>query len=110
MGYAYQKMDVLIHRKDVDILSTMRYSYYDDNFQFKYENGLNLAIGFSGYNNEREWELDPAYGKIVFKSNTWGYDAQGEIFLEKKEISSHLCSAEELGLAEGGKNSKFFQT
>ena len=36
IGYVYQKMDVLVNRKDVDILSTIRDSYYDHNHQFNY--------------------------------------------------------------------------
>ena len=34
ISYAYQKMDLLVNRKDVDILSTIRDSYYDHNYQF----------------------------------------------------------------------------
>ena len=66
--YAVQKLFVLIEKKDVDVLSTTLDSFYDENFVFSYDNGFNVAVAFTGYNNEKEPELDPSYGKLVINA------------------------------------------
>ena len=72
LTYAYQKMDVLIARKDVDILSTTNDKHWTDDDIFSTKNGLRVAIAFTSYNNEEEWELDPAYASLSFSSYSWG--------------------------------------
>ena len=64
--YSYQKMDVLIARKDVDILSTTNDKHWTDDDIFSAKNGFRVAIAFTSYSNEEEWELDPTYASLSF--------------------------------------------
>ena len=106
LAYAYQKIDILFNRKDVDVLSTIDDFHFDDSFSFKYDNGFNIAIGFTAYDNEQEFILDPSYGVLEFRSYEWGarVNEQGEeyYYTERKLLESHLCTREELGLAVEG--------
>ena len=62
--YAYQKVDVLINKKDVDVLSTVNDLHFSPDDVFSYENGLNLAVAFTAYDSNPEPILDPTYGTI----------------------------------------------
>ena len=104
--YALQKMDVIISKKDVDILSTVKEGFFDDDYVFSHENGLGIAVAFTGYNNEREWSLDPSYGNLVFNSFSWGVSDDGSYFTEWKKLDHHVCTPTELGL-EGREGAKF---
>ena len=52
LAYATQKIDILINRKNVDILSTVIDLQYSDADIFGYKNGFNIAAAFTGFNNE----------------------------------------------------------
>ena len=80
IGYAGFKFNIMLEMKDVNILLTLRESWYDDDYKFTFENGLNLAVAFSGYNTKTEWELDPSYGKIMFSAYSWGVEEDGTFF------------------------------
>ena len=97
LSYAYQKMDVLIQKKDVDVLSATKELVYSDQDKFTYQNGLNVAVAFTEFNNNREWELDPSYGTLVFNSYEWGIRPDGEVFTERKRLPSHVCTQDEFG-------------
>ena len=101
LAYMYQKMDVLIARKDVDVLSTINDQYYEDDFIFSYENGLNVAVSFTAYDGEQKWILDPTYGSLIFNSYTWGSREDGSLFAERIKLDQHICQRDELGLDEG---------
>ena len=60
--------------------------------------GMNIAVGFSGYDSEREWVLDKSYGELVFNSYSWGNDENGDPFAERKPLKTHICTRENLGL------------
>ena len=64
--YAYQKYDVLRHRKDVNVLSTVNKLFFPDDESFTFDNGLNIAVAFSAYDSEQEWVLDRRYGELYF--------------------------------------------
>ena len=103
-------MDVMISKKDVDILSTIKDRYFDDNFVFSYKNGLNFAVAFTAYDGERDWILDPSYGSLIFNSYSWGANEDGTFFTERKKLNSHLCTDYEFGLnnaANDGEGAKF---
>ncbi len=70
--YAYQKMDVFLKKKDVDILSTTNGLFYSDEDTFSYKNGLNVAVAFTAYDSEESWILDETYGELIFNSYSWG--------------------------------------
>ena len=44
ISYTYQKVDILINKKDVAILSSLYDSYFDSSDQFSSEQGFNLAV------------------------------------------------------------------
>ena len=68
--------------------------------------GLYFALALTAYDNERESVLDPSIAEIVFYEYEWGINDNGEVYSFRKELKSHTCSTEELGLATSdGKNS-----
>ena len=52
--YAYQKLDVLIEKKDVDFLSATKQLVFDQNDKFTYEIGFNIAVAFTSFNTNEE--------------------------------------------------------
>ena len=66
IAYTYQKIDVWIEKKDVDIMSSIMFSYIDETQAFDSSQGLNLAIAFTAFDNEEEPILDKSIGEIVF--------------------------------------------
>ena len=49
--------------------------FYTDDDIFSYENDkLNLAVAFTGYNDDEEYELPPEYGRLVINAFKWGTD------------------------------------
>ena len=107
IAYAYQKTDVWYTKKDIDIQYSTQDAYFTDDDVFDFKQGLNFAMAFTAYDNEIEPILDASYGRIVFNEYTWGGLDENGNFLPAvvKEIESHTCSREELGLE--GKNSAF---
>ena len=66
--YAYFKFEVLLHKKDVNILSAVKDLHYDDDFIFDYSKGIRIAIALTAFDDERDWILDPSYGELVFNA------------------------------------------
>lgn len=92
--YAVQKTDVLIAKKDVDILSATKDLAFDATDIFNYENGFNIAVAFTEYNNNQEWELPPEYGSLKINSYSWGANPDGTFFTRRAELPTHVCSKE----------------
>ena len=55
-------------------------------------------MAFTAYDAVTEPILDPSYGKIIFNSFSWGFGS--EIQAERKQIKTHQCEREELGLED----------
>ena len=87
VSYLYLKMDTLLSKKDVDILSAVNEFYHDDEWTIRAEQGLNFAVGI-GYT-----PIDPAYASVKFYHIKWDLYGRSEV-----QIESHDCSAEELGI------------
>ena len=100
-------MEVLIHKKDVDILSTRIEYHFEETDAFGAEDGFNIAVGFTAYDNNREWVLAPEYGELVFNSLSWGSKPDGTYYLERKRLRTHICTEEELGLLEDKSKATF---
>ena len=98
--YSYQKADILINKKDVDILSTVNEDFYSSDDTWSSKNGFNIAAAFSAYDSETEWILDPTYGSLVFNHFSWGIDENGDPFTKRQRLDEHSCTSEELGLDE----------
>ena len=67
---------MLLQRKDVDILESTADDYFDMDYIFDYEQGLNIAFGFTAYGAGTEYGLDETIGKVVLKEYSWGGDAE----------------------------------
>ena len=104
--YIMLKLNVLIYKTEIDILATKLDYYYDESFVFDHSNGLAVAVAFTGWNNNREYELDKSIGEFIFINYEWGYDEDGTFFLKRDRIPSHVCTKEELGLE--GDSASFF--
>lgn len=95
--FSFQKVEVWIMKKGVDIASATEDSAFDDDYQFSLEkDGLNFAIAFTAYDNETEPILHPEYGKLIFNSWSWGFT--NSFKSERKILPSHSCDKTELGL------------
>ena len=84
--YAYLKLDVLMEKKDVNVLSTVKDLYFDNNDKFHYSDGLNIAVAFTAYDSVAEPILDPTIGELVLNHFSWGYDADGKPFTKREPL------------------------
>ena len=100
LAYAVQKADVLINRRDVDVLSTINDMEIAETDMFNYNNGFNIAVGFTAYDSNTEPILEPSIGELVFNHFTWGEMEDGTYGTTKPKIETHPCTREELGLTE----------
>ena len=107
--YSYQKADVLIAKKDVDILSTINDGAFDSDFIFDYDSGLNFAFAFTAYDSNPEPILNETIGRLQFNHFRWGADNDEGVYkVERNKIDSqHTCTGEELGLEGDRANAKF---
>lgn len=105
--FAAQKTDILINKKKVSILSTTKDLFYSDSDEFTFKDGLNIAVGFTEFDNNREWSLDPRMGELVLTSYEWGIEG-GKPWTERKNVATHNCTREELGLEGEGPEAKFY--
>ena len=59
-------------------------------------------MAFTGFDNDQEWSLDKSVGRLVFKAYEWGVNEDtGRFYSGKRELPSHICTPEELGLTQG---------
>ena len=99
--YAGLKMKVLEARNDVNILTATKDLHFTDDDVFSYEeHGLNMAIAFTSYSNNKLYELPGDIGELVFKAYSWGTDANGDPFTRSDTLNHHNCTAKELGVGE----------
>ena len=90
--YAWVKVDVWFKKKDVDIMATKLTDYLPYNYIFDHDQGLNLAIAFTSFDNNPNPILDKSYGELVVNAYEWGDDENGKYFSRNVEIQSHSCS------------------
>ena len=56
-------------------------------------------MGFTAYDSNKEWILDPRYGELVINDYFWGEQEDGTYAsgrIPKK--TTHVCTPEELGM------------
>ena len=63
IAFFYYKVDVMLERKRVDILSAVNENYYDENYIFGDEQGLNIGIAVVNVDDYNR-PIDPTYGRI----------------------------------------------
>ena len=107
--YTYQKFDVFMAKKDVDILSTINDGAFDADFVFDYDSGLNFAFAFTAYDSNPNPILNETIGNIQFNHYKWGVDeATGAYGTGRQKVESqHDCTSEELGIDGNPANAKF---
>ena len=84
-----------MEKKAVDILSAILRFNFEDDYTFTADSGLNIAVGFTAYDDETEPTLDPSIGEVQFRRVAWS-----KTDFSNTIIPSHPCSDEELGLSE----------
>ena len=62
LSYIWIKCNTLIMKTDIDILSTVIEAAFDSDYTFDASKGLNIAVAFTAYDDEREQILDPSIG------------------------------------------------
>ena len=105
--YAYQKADVLIYKKDVDILSTTNEAFFDADHIFDATKGFAFAAAFTAYDGDPEPILEPEYGEIIFNHFSWGPQDDGTYATSRDKIEPHVCTDEELNLDGKSSNPLF---
>ena len=126
--YAINKLNVLYSKKDVDVLSMIDDHAIEAYEKFTYDDGFNIAVGLTAYDNNKEIILDPAYGELVWTHYSWNLKADEEEEEEEEQtmeesskadgsitnvgtidnsLKTHYCSRDELGL-DGLKESTTF--
>ena len=66
VGFTALKTFNLTQRKDVNISSTKNEYFYDNEEVFDYDKGLNFAVGFTAYDNDKEIILDHSIGTLDY--------------------------------------------
>ena len=66
VGFTALKTFNLTQRKDVNISSTLNEYFYDHEEVFDYDKGLNFAVGFTAYDNDKEIILDHSIGTLDY--------------------------------------------
>lgn len=90
----------MLGRQDINIRTTVQKYHFTDDEIFSGEEGLKIAIAFTSYNNDREYELPKEYGELIFNSFSWGLRENGEVFTERLPLEHHECTREELSFYE----------
>ena len=80
LAYTAQKLEIMISKKDFDIVSAIRQSYFSTDDYFQASHGFNVAIAYTNKS------LDPSYGKLAFYSSEWGYGEDGNYFYARNEL------------------------
>ena len=109
--YACSKFILLLERRDVATLSSIRDHHFSASDTFSYQDGLNVAVALTSYDNKQALELDPSYGSLVFSSYEWGVREDGTLFTNRTGLSHHPCTQTELGFADETeeRKTKFFE-
>ena len=108
-SFALQKTWAMLTKKYIDIKTSSTANYFDHNYVFDAEQGLELAVGFTAYDNNREWILDKSIGELAFIAYEWGEDKEtGDVFVKRERIPSHPCSKDELGLGSNENEHRFY--
>ena len=81
--------------------------HFDPDYVFDYSQKFNIAVAFTAYDSNPEPILDPTYGELIFNHFEWGPKPDGSYTTERRRISQHTCSKEELGL-DGDPNKATF--
>ena len=99
VSFFYTRFIAWQNQADLDILTTIKESYFDFNTKFNSTQGLFLAAAITQYDSNTTLTEDPAYGELVIEHYGWGYS--DNISSSERLVDNHFCSEEELGLVKG---------
>lgn len=83
-------------------------NFFGEKDRFDYQQGFNIAVGLSGWNDIVEYELPPEIGYISYGASEWGIDDNGLLIDDWYDFESHTCTPEELGLTDDRSNATFY--
>ena len=86
--YASIKTKSLITKRNNDIFTTISDNAFDSSFIFDNSQGLDLAVGFTAYDNNKEIILDKSIGELIFVAYYWGEDEEGNGFVKRDRLPS----------------------
>ena len=96
ISYTFQKIEVLVSKRDVDILSAIEDSFLSSEEVFGAEQGLQIAVSFVNFGDNF---VDPSIGTLNLGYSKWGYrEDSGEYYEELGYFPTRLCTKRELGL------------
>ena len=105
--YGFQKADVLINKKDVNILQTKKSLHFNAWDKFTYNDGLNVAVALTAFDAEEGWILEKKYGELVIAEYSWGTDENNDYFVSRSRLDTAVCTPEQLGLTEDKSGQEF---
>ena len=76
-AYALQKLEVLVNKRDTDLLSVIVKNNLSYSDVFDSSMGLNIAAAFTAYDGEQDPIDDPTVGEVVFNHFAWGENDDG---------------------------------
>ena len=77
--YTYYKFDIMLGKKDVDIISAVKENYFKPEYTFGAKQGFNIAVAvLNPYDPSSYKQLDRSYGHVRFKKFSWGPNDKGE--------------------------------
>ena len=92
-SYALQKLEVLIWKKDNEIMMTELRYFYGDDEAFTGQEGFDLAFGLT---TEDGSEIDATYGFFYLTEEEWGHDEDGLSFFDFEPVPFHSCRPGEI--------------
>lgn len=72
--YFVQKLDILINKREVDLLSVTSFNAHTYEERFDSSMGLNFAAALIKYDGKSEIIDDPTIGELVFNHQKWSRD------------------------------------
>ena len=97
--YAGYKISILEAKTSVDILSVVEEDYFDENYVFAADQGLNIAVTVLNPTDPTSFgPIDPAYGRIRFRRREWAPHPIEGWLQTLNELQSHPCRDDELSL------------
>ena len=89
---------------DTSIIESIEVDHFDSEHLLTSNDGLNFAFGMVSINEDVS--IDPDYGEIVARYETWGFQIST---LSNPKIPVKKCTKEELGVSgEEKSGSKFY--
>lgn len=85
--YGGYKSKVLLGTESVDVRSVIVENHFNSSYVFGFSQGLNIAAAMVNPKDPNgNHELDPAYGKFVFRKFMWEAKSEGNYEIQTKEL------------------------